>query len=513
MSSPSAHSQILTGLRVIDWTEGSADTRATSLLADYGADVVWIEQPAVSSTPVTNPVHRAVFGRNKRSVLLDPSTDEGAAQLRELVATADVLVHGRDEAEVSRLGLDFDTLGEANPALVYCSLSGFGPAAKPDLPGYESLVHASVGTMAEQPGYREAPIYEGLPFAGIGMGYLAQLGILAALYRRGHDGRGGRVETSMLDGALSFLSMMWGHADSDDVGSLMAPGTQRLLARTFLCADDEYIGVHTGASGAFGRVIEVLGLEDRIPPTSDGADIGVALTADQQRILQEEVPGIFLRDPRQTWLRRLLEADICAIPVFRPTECFDEPQVRHNRMVVRVDDPVLGEIDEVSAPLRFGTGDVDTPAPIPAPVAGSTSAPQALADRPLERVATPGRNSRSGDGPGRTDAPLLAGLKVLDFGVWYASSYSSRMLADLGADVIRVEPLGGDQMRGMRRPFQSAHSRTRNFSTDLKHPEMAEVTQRLMAWADVIHHNMRPGAAERLGIGFEQARAVNPDIV
>jgi crotonobetainyl-CoA:carnitine CoA-transferase CaiB-like acyl-CoA transferase len=516
LQSPPDDAPVLRGIRVVDWTRGPAGFRATSLLADYGADVVWIESPVDDSSPFVDPVTRAVFCRNKRSVVLDLTTSQGKGQMRTLLGGADVVVVGQDPGIAEQLGFGYRALHADLPSLVYCSLSAFGPgvsSGEQELPAYEALVHAQVGTMGEQVGYREPPIYEGVPFAGLGMAYLAQIGILAALYRRKFDGVGRCVETSMLDGALSFLSMMWGHADSDDVAAPIEPGGQRLVVRTFLCADDEYLGVHTGASGAFGRLMTELGLSDRIPPATRGVDIGVALTVEHQRIIETEIPEIFLRRPRAVWLRKLLAADICAMPAFRPTEVFDEAQVRHNGMVTKLDDPLLGLIEQVAAPLRFGNADAVPPPPVPAPLPGSTTIAEAIATRPTRPVTSSTTSVATSRSAEETRPPLLRGLKVLDFGVWYAPSYSSRMLADLGADVVKVEPLAGDQMRGIRRPFQSAHSRKRSFAADLKHPDMAAVIPRLLAWADVVHHNMRPGAAERLGIGYEQAKLVNSDVI
>ena len=97
--------------------------------------------------------------------------------------------------------------------------------------------------------------------------------------------------------------------------------------------------------------------------------------------------------------------------------------------------------------------------------------------------------------------------------MWYASAYSSRLLADLGADVIKVEPVHGDQIRGLRRPFASAHARKRSFAADLKDPELRAPLEKLIRWADVLHHNMRPGVAERLGIGYARTRELNPDVI
>jgi crotonobetainyl-CoA:carnitine CoA-transferase CaiB-like acyl-CoA transferase len=111
------------------------------------------------------------------------------------------------------------------------------------------------------------------------------------------------------------------------------------------------------------------------------------------------------------------------------------------------------------------------------------------------------------------DRPLLAGVKVLDFGAFYAGPYGSRLLADLGADVIKFEPPVGDQLRGLDRPFGSAQANKRAISLNTKNPDAREAALQLAAWADVVQHNLRPGAAERMGLGYEDVRAVNPGVV
>ena len=107
----------------------------------------------------------------------------------------------------------------------------------------------------------------------------------------------------------------------------------------------------------------------------------------------------------------------------------------------------------------------------------------------------------------------LAGVNVLDLGAFYAGPFASRLLADLGADVIKLEPVAGDQLRGMSRPFRSAQAGKRSIAVDLKDPELGPATHKLIEWADIVHHNLRPGAAERLGLGYEQVSALNPGVI
>ena len=497
----------LTGLRVVDCSWGTAGPRATGMLADYGADVIRVEPAGGDPHRAGLAVAYSVFNRGKRSIALDLRDDRDRDTLLRLIDTSDVFVQSWRPGVAERLGLAYQTIHRLSPSVVCCSITGFG-AEGPlrDLPGYESLVHAVIGTMGEQVGHREGPIFEGLPFASAGAAYLALIGILGALYRQADDGLGRHVETSLLDGALAFLSMVWGDADGDT--ARMATGSRRLIARTYLCAGEEYIGVHTGAVGAFGRLMKALGLDDRIPPSENGLDMGVPLTPQEQFILDGEIHDIFASRSRREWEEKLREADVCAIPTLYPGEVFDAPQAVHNDMVTTVEDPVLGTVEQVAGPLRFSAASrVTRPAPAPAPASIRTRSWRNSASV----VRAPSQGPRLSPRP--AGGLLLDGVKILDMGAFYAGPYACRLLADLGADVIKLEPPAGDPMRGLSRVFRSANAGKRSIAVNVKDPGAGAAFRRLIEWADVVHHNMRPGVAERLGVGYEQAASVNPDVI
>jgi crotonobetainyl-CoA:carnitine CoA-transferase CaiB-like acyl-CoA transferase len=280
----------------------------------------------------------------------------------------------------------------------------------------------------------------------------------------------------------------------------------RLITRSFECADGEYLGIHTGAVGAFGRAMKVLGLDDRVPPSADGMDMGVPLTPEQVPILRDEIVDIFKTRPRAEWVELFLDADVCAVEHLRATEVYDTPQARHNKMVVTVDDPVLGPVEQVAPPAKFAA----TPGAVKSP------APRVGEHTPdvLETMA--GWPESSGE-PSTQHAidtrPLLDGVRIVDLGAYYAGPYSSRLLADLGAEVVKVEPLLGDQLRGIERPFFSAQAGKRAIAANLKDPALTTLARELLRRADVVHHNLRPGAAERLGLDYASVIEVNPEII
>jgi len=492
----------LNGIRVIDCSSGTAGPRATGLLADYGAEVIWIEPPGGDEWRDRLAVPYSVFNRGKKSVTLDLADRGHRDELLGLIASADVFVESWAPGTAERLGLDPHLVHDSAPWLVWCSLTAFGDdGPHRDLPPYEALVHAVAGSMAEQVGMRDGPIYEALPFASIGASYLAVIGILSALYRANLDGIGRRVDTSMLDGALAYLAMLWGDADVEPPAH--DPGSGRLVAKTVMCGDGEYMGIHTGAVGAFGRLMKVLGLDDRIPSAESGLDIGIPLTAGQRKLLDVNMHEIFATKVRDAWVELLTRADICAIPLLPPLDVFDEPQTLHNRIVVEVEDPLLGMVQQVGPPLELTATPGSVRGPAPRPGADTSEVLGAAEKKPV---------GFSTEVPG-AERPVLEGLKILDLGAFFAGPYASRLLADLGADVIKLEPLNGDPIRGLEVVFRTAQAGKRSIACDLKSEEGQQIVSKLIEWADVVHHNMRPGAAERLGVGYEQCVEINPEVV
>jgi crotonobetainyl-CoA:carnitine CoA-transferase CaiB-like acyl-CoA transferase len=490
----------LDDIRVIDCSRGMAGSRATGLLADYGAEVRWIEPPGGDPYRESLATAYAFSNRGKQCEEIDLKTGSGLERLLDLIGEADVFVQTWRPGVAERLGLGYDAIHKRFPQLVYASISGFGTdSAYADMPGHESLVQAVVGAMGEQTGYRPGPIYGSVPLCSMGAAFLSVLGILAALYRRHSDRIGRHVETSMVDGALAYFAMMWGDSDDADHRPPLAPGAGRLVARTLSCADDEFLGVHTGAVGAFGRLMEVLGLENEIKSSPTGVDMGNPLSPEELDILDTRLPGIFASKPRSVWLERLIEADICAIPTLRPTEVFDEAQARHNEMIVTLDDPALGLVEQVGRPIKFPS--LELPDLQPGPLITASDGTRGT------QTTSPSASPAATNGSSKT---LLDGVRILDFGAFFAGPYSSRLLADLGAEVIKVEPVVGDQLRGLERPFISAQAGKRSIALDLKDPSLQKALEALISWADVVHHNMRPGAAERLSIDFGSVGAINP---
>jgi crotonobetainyl-CoA:carnitine CoA-transferase CaiB-like acyl-CoA transferase len=361
--------------------------------------------------------------------------------------------------------------------------------------------------MAEQAGHRKGPVFLGHPAIDYCTAFLAVMGVLAALHARHHTGRGQHVDTSLLDGALAASSMNWWWNERDlsylaRTGDELGFGRNRLITDLFQCADGEYVMVHTGGEGGFKRTMDVLGLGDKVRAV-DGLEMSTPLDDDEFHAARHLVPEVFGTRPRDEWIRLFHAADLAALPVLHPEEVFADEQVRHAGVAVDVPDPEVGILRQIGPVVRFRRSPAG--ATRPAPVVGEHN----------------GRIGELLDAAPRNGVPIaqpwprwpLEGLRVIDFSGFFATAFGARLLSDLGADVIKVEPLGGDQMRPLPDLFEGAQRGKRNLAVDLRTPGGAEIVRRLVRTADVVMHNLRPGKAEKLGIGFEQCAALNPSLV
>lgn len=206
----------LAGVRVIDFTRVVAGPFATQVLADLGAEVVKIEHPVGGDDSRTVPLGSSVGGessfflannRGKRSVAIDLKSENGRAAALDLIATGDVLVENFSGAVMRRFGLDYPSLAERFPRLVYCSVSGYGrTGVNRDAAGYDSPVAAEAGALGLNRHADEEPVLGAIPYTDLSTALNAAIAILAALRARDRDGLGQFVDVAMFDSALANLS-------------------------------------------------------------------------------------------------------------------------------------------------------------------------------------------------------------------------------------------------------------------------------------------------------------------
>jgi len=478
-----ATTQALEGIRILDLSWGIAGPLGVLLLAEHGADVIKIERPG--GAPLGSHGGSHVWDRSRRSVSLDLKTAAGADHFRRLVANADVVVESFRPGVLAKLGLASEVLRADNPRLIVLSCppypEGHRRAARH---GYDALIQASGGQMTDQPGWRDGPIMLHLPLPSMGAAYLVSCGVLAALSARERTGVGQHVETSLFQGALLFTSQIWQDVESPPPGyhEVMAktypPGVHQ--AMLFECADGEWLHL-----SALSGLTPLASLDEVVGP--DGGDDLWAR----------------IRTRNRDELVDALRANNHAADAVTPAaDMLRHIQTLANEMAVEVIDPEVGPTTQMGVPIHLlGTpGRVQGPRPRP----GQHTA-ELLAEAPMTGGTSPPPPTPRG-------APL-DGIRVIDFGQYLAGPFAPMILSDLGADVIKIEPVSGDSMRFAGKPFIGCQRGKRSLALDLKQAAGREVAERLIARSDIVHHNMTRGVATKLGIDYEACRAQRPDII
>jgi crotonobetainyl-CoA:carnitine CoA-transferase CaiB-like acyl-CoA transferase len=382
----------LAGIRVIDCSTVLAGPYCTMLLGDLGADVVKVEPPGGDATRswgppwvggtggAAGPGDRAgaertaayflAVNRNKRALRLDLKQPEGAAVLRRLLATGDVLVENFRAGSFARLGFDDDVLRGINPRLVHLAISGYGPAGPAaERPGYDFVVQAVSGLMsitgAPDP-EGGAPTKVGVAISDVVTGMLGAVSVLAALLARereesGAAGSGQRVDISLLGATLASLvnQAQNAFATGESPGRLGNAHPNIVPYETFATADGA-IAIAVGSERQWASLCDALGLADL------GSDPRFATNGDRVERRGELRPRLALRlAGRATadWLAALDTAEVPAGAINDVVAAFASPEAEALGMTVELEHPAWGVIRQVGVPFALST----TPAAIRTP--------------------------------------------------------------------------------------------------------------------------------------------------
>jgi crotonobetainyl-CoA:carnitine CoA-transferase CaiB-like acyl-CoA transferase len=310
----------LDGLLVADFSRVLAGPYATMLLADLGATVVKVERPGVGDdTRAWGPPFAAdgqstyfqSVNRNKRSIALDLGTPVDRAVARSLAERADVVVENHKPGSLTRFGLDYDTVRATNPAVVYCSISGFGSAAGADLPGYDLLVQAMGGLMSIT-GTTE-PTKAGVAVVDVITGLQASVAILAALRHRDRTGSGQRIEVTLLSALLSALVNQASCVVGADVVPRFLGNAHPSIApyEVFTTADRPLV-LAVGNDAQFARLAAVLGA----PELADDARFSTNAERVAHRAeLVVVLGGLLASAGADAWQERITAAGVPCGPI------------------------------------------------------------------------------------------------------------------------------------------------------------------------------------------------------
>jgi crotonobetainyl-CoA:carnitine CoA-transferase CaiB-like acyl-CoA transferase len=362
----------LDGLLVIDFTRVVAGPACTQTLADFGAEVIKIENP-VGGDDTRHYEHADLAGesaafvslnRNKLGIALDLTKPEACDVARELIARADVVVENFSSGVMKKYGLDYASIASSNPRLVYCSISAYGrqgPFAS--RPGFDPITQAESGFMSLNGFPDGPPVRTGPPAVDMLTGMSACNAIMLALYARDRLGRGQHVEVALFDIALA-MTQFYGMAylmtgvnpsrqgnspnGSPSVGVYNASDAPFYIA----CANDRL----------YRRlVVEVL---DRPDLASGEFGDRRSRTANKEK-LRAILTGIFAQEIRESWVTKMKAANIPVGYLRTVEEAFNSPEVRERHRLSQIEHPAAGHVPNIESALNLGLTPVIDPVAAP----------------------------------------------------------------------------------------------------------------------------------------------------
>jgi crotonobetainyl-CoA:carnitine CoA-transferase CaiB-like acyl-CoA transferase len=349
----------LEGVKVLDLSRVLAGPYATMVLADLGADVVKVEHPERGDDtrqwgPPFAGGESAYFlsvNRNKRSIGADLKEPEGLEKVKRLAAGADVLIENMRRGALEKFGLGYEALREANPGLVYCSITGFGPGKDEERPGYDFLVQARAGIMGIT-GFPEPdgePTKVGVAIADIVCGLYATTAILAALRKRETTGEGARIEVPLFEATLSWLANRGQEylVSGEDKGRMGNAHPTIVPYQTF-DASDKQIAVAVGNDAQFERLCEAIGRKDLAQDERYATNPGRVANREE---LVEVLQGEFSRRTVDEWVGKIRGVGIPCGPVNTLAEALADEHLSSTDMLREVEHPLAGMLQMLASPV------------------------------------------------------------------------------------------------------------------------------------------------------------------
>jgi len=488
----------LQGIRVVDFGQYIAGPLAAMQLADHGADVIRVDPPG---GPRWNTPANAMWNRGKRSIALDLKQSEDLAIARRLIASADVVIENFRPGVMTRLGLDAAELTRQLPHLIWCSLPGFASDdARAQWSAWEGVLGAATGNftlniqkLRDDAGRRlpsekdDRPIYTMTPVSSIYAGCFGALSIAMALVARQRDGRGQHIEVPLYDATFCAIgSPKWAGI----------PGTP--WTRSYECADGRWVdmvGYHAKFIRAF---LKAAGVEAWLNEAFIGSITRPFKTEPAQAAaLLEKMTALFKTRTALEWETAMEKAGVPLAVCRTSAEWLALPQARASGAIVQLDDAKLGSTLQPGIQARLS----DTPGAIRAP------APQLNQHREEILQELDKLSPRSLPLGVPDSRPPLTGLRVIDLGTVLVGPACGRMLAEFGADVIKI-----DDPTGLG-PGVDVGRGKRSMLLDLRKPQGREILDRLADSCDIFLQNFRLGVAEKMAIAYEQLRARNPGLI
>lgn len=364
----------LGGVKVLDLTRALAGPYCTLMLGDYGADVIKIEVPDKGDDsrywgpPYLNDqsAYFLSIQRNKRSITLNLKDPKGKDIFMQLAKSADVVVENFTPGVVNRLGIDYGTVTEVKPDIVYASISGFGQTGPySHKPAYDQIMQGLGGIMSLTGNPHDEPQKIGVALADIGAGMLCAYAITTALYHRELTGTGQYIDISMLDLQISWLTYQAAtYFATDTPPPRVGTAHPNLVPyQTFICGDGKYINVAVGNERFWKRFCIAISREDLVALPE------YTLNSDRVKNREKLVDLLqieFKSRPIRHWINKLEAEGVPCGPIHNLSDVFSDPQVRAREMLVETSHPTVGTFRQTGIPIKFSVtpGSIDRPPPL-----------------------------------------------------------------------------------------------------------------------------------------------------
>lgn len=357
--------QALEGIRVLDLGYYITGPYTSMLLGDQGAEVIKVERP--EGDPGRQLSGFVVWNRGKRSITIDLKQKQGQKVAQELARRCDILVQNFRPGVAEKLGVDYETLSQLNPRLIYCAISGYGEQGPyRDKPGWDPLVSSYAALYSDQPGHGEPPTFFVLPLASYYCAFMAAFSAVTALYVREVTGRGQKIEMPLLN-ALTLVqtASLLDFEGKVRISTWASQGPMPLY-HLYQARDGLWFFLALGNYTFFTKFALAMGHEEWLTdPLFE--DAPMLITPPRSFEVERIMAGILATKTREEWLEFLRSHDIPCAPAKRVDEFLDDPQVAANEMVVELEDPNVGTIREMGIPVKLSLtpGRVKGPSPLP----------------------------------------------------------------------------------------------------------------------------------------------------
>jgi crotonobetainyl-CoA:carnitine CoA-transferase CaiB-like acyl-CoA transferase len=352
----------LAGMKVLDFTEYGAGPFCTMLLADLGADVIKVERPggdgfrSWTSDKEGEGSAFSQLNRNKRSIVLDLKNASDRSAAKALACKVDVLVENYRPGALAKAGLSYEAMHAANPALIYCSISGYGQTGPfKDRGGFDLVLQGQGGLMSVTGEPGGLPTKSGVPIIDFGASANAAIGILAAWIAKSKTGRGQLVDVALLDVPVSWLGLL--AAKFWSTGEVQrATGSAHFMSAPYQAfrTADGHITIAAGNQDLWLKTCTALGLQHL---SADPRFADNNSRARNQEALVPLVEAALMKQPSAYWINIVAGLGVPCGPINSVDDVLRDPQVLHRKMVVEMRDPSGKAINMIGSPIKLS----DTP--------------------------------------------------------------------------------------------------------------------------------------------------------